>query len=439
MESNIRNIIECLNSIFNDMVIIYMIKYFGSREIKITKRTWIVCCIFEIIDSILSMTKGDEYTGIISVIFILIILVYAYKIKFYKKILLSFVVFLIDFIICITLLIVVSTFFSTQLFIQEEAWAENIDNLLNIIGIFVCVVIIVYITKKTKENINLLISKLDIFILLTTSIISFVLLMVMEGLKQKVIYGETIDKLMIMFFGACGIIMNISIAVSLIKSKSAYYYKNMNEINEHYMEMQLNHFEAYKNSQKETRRIKHDMKNHIICISELLDKNRIEEVKEYIKDLKESIASIDINFKTGNIILDSIINEKYSYMKEKNINLKIDGYINEEITVQPVDICTIFANAIDNAIEGSLKEADENKRYIKIFIKENRNFIFISLLNNMVMVKNSGKNRFSTIKKDNVNHGFGIYNIKHAVDKYQGNVDMEAKENMFKVNIVLPK
>ena len=69
-------------------------------------------------------------------------------------------------------------------------------------------------------------------------------------------------------------------------------------------------------------------------------------------------------------------------MKQQNIDLKIEGYMYDEDTIQPVDICTIFANAIDNAIEGALKEDNKNKRFINIFIKENKNFVFTKIINN---------------------------------------------------------
>lgn len=436
---NFINIIfSFLTNFSDDMAIIYMIKYFCGREIEINKKTWLICLGYETIVFILIKANIISESLIQNIIVILFILIYTYRLKFYKKLFSSFMVFIVNFTFGITLLMVGSALFSQQLFTDEQGIIEgNVEIVLNLLAIICNTIIITYIVRKIKENIYISFTKLDIIIISPVLLISFVILCVMELLKDKVIFDKVSDQYIVMLFGICGIIMNISIVVSLIKSKSAYYYKSMNEINTHYMEMQLKHFEAYKNSQKETRRIKHDMKNHIICISELLDKNKIEEVKKYVNELKENITSIDNNFKTGNIVLDSIINEKYSYMKQQNIDLKIEGYMYDEDTIQPVDICTIFANAIDNAIEGALKEDNKNKRFINIFIKENKNFVFTKIINNMVMVE--GNTKFNTTKDDEINHGFGIYNIKHAVEKYKGNVEIEAKDNMFMLDIVLPK
>ena len=181
------------------------------------------------------------------------------------------------------------------------------------------------------------------------------------------------------------------------------------------------------------------MNYHIICINGLLDKNKIDELKEYVNGLKENVEGIDSSFKTGNIIVDSIINEKYAVIKKENIDFHINGYMNGENTMQLVDICTIFANAIDNAIEGSLKEKDKSKRKIEISIKENKNFMFITFINNMVMVKRRGKNNFITTKNDSVNHGFGIVNIKYALAKYNGDFEIETENNEFKLEIIIPK
>ncbi|ETJ15710.1 hypothetical protein Q604_UNBc4C00223G0001, partial [human gut metagenome] len=68
-------------------------------------------------------------------------------------------------------------------------------------------------------------------------------------------------------------------------------------------------------------------------------------------------------------------NEKYSIMKKHNIKLSVDGRMGNETSVEPVDLCTIFANAIDNAIEGSIKENNVSRNSL-IHIK----WFFISCL-----------------------------------------------------------
>ena len=421
------------------IAMIYMIKYFSCQEIDINKKVWILCAIYEAVVMVmekLNILSDGVIQNLLTIIFVLF---YTYKLGVIKKI----KCFISSFFICLMLGCIMYLFIS--IFSQPLLWSEDVpiegrmDNIITCISIILDTLIILFIRKKIKENQFIIITKFDVFIIFITTLVGFILLFVIDAFKQKIIYDELTDRCIIALIGVCAIIMNISILISIFKSKSAYYYKNMSEINEHYMEMQLKHFEAYKNSQIETRRIKHDMKNHIICINGLLDKNKIDELKEYVNGLKENVEGIDSSFKTGNIIVDSIINEKYAVIKKENIDFHINGYMNGENTMQLVDICTIFANAIDNAIEGSLKEKDKSKRKIEISIKENKNFMFITFINNMVMVKRRGKNNFITTKNDSVNHGFGIVNIKYALAKYNGDFEIETENNEFKLEIIIPK
>lgn len=435
----IRILVQYLDSYLGIIAMIYMIKYFSCHEIDINKKIWIFCCIYQGIVTLLDKFNIVSDGLIQEVIVLILVLFYTYKMGAFKKLF----GIISSFFVCIifsSILLLFISIFSEPLF-----WGEKVsdyvlpDYISSSIGLILDISIIFFMDKKIKENIYLSITKLDIFIMSIITVVSFILIFVMDAFKQIRIYGQLEDKLIIALIGVCGVIMDISILISMFKSKSAYYYKNMSEINEHYMEMQLKHFEAYKNSQTETRRIKHDMKNHIICINEFLDKNKIDELKKYMNTLNENVAGIDSSFKTGNIIVDSIINEKYAVIEKENIDFHIDGYMNEDNIIEPIDLCTIFANALDNAIEGSLKEKDNGKRRINISIKENKNFMFITFLNNMVMVKRGGNNNFITTKMDKVNHGFGISNIKYAVGKYNGDLHIETDSDKFKLEIILPK
>ncbi|MEL7659001.1 MAG: hypothetical protein AAGU75_24175, partial [Bacillota bacterium] len=96
---------------------------------------------------------------------------------------------------------------------------------------------------------------------------------------------------------AGGIIIAVMICVStiamIIKSISADYYKNTAEINEYYLNMQLNHFKAYQETQRETRRIRHDMKNHMICAYDLYQRGEQEKLGEYLSELSDLTRNID--------------------------------------------------------------------------------------------------------------------------------------------------
>jgi len=112
--------------------------------------------------------------------------------------------------------------------------------------------------------------------------------------------------------------------------------------------------------------------------------------------------------------------------------------IPENLDIEPVDLCIILGNALDNAIEECQRIEDDSVKkeiVLKMICKNDQ--LFISVANPM-----SGKaiirdGRFVTIKPDARNHGFGLKNIESVVQKYDGILDILTENNIFKLNIAL--
>ena len=93
-----------------------------------------------------------------------------------------------------------------------------------------------------------------------------------------------------------------------------------------------------------------------------------------------------------------------------------------------MDICSIFGNALDNAIEHVLLILEEEKRLIHLSVSAKRNFVFIKVENycETVICKNEQK-LITTTKTDKQNHGFGLRSIGAAVEKYGGTMEFGMK------------
>lgn len=176
----------------------------------------------------------------------------------------------------------------------------------------------------------------------------------------------------------------------------------------------------------------HDLKHQIIALENMSDNERNEQL-EKIKDLVNVYGRIA---KTGNETLDLILTEKNLLCKSKNIVLKyiVDATCLERI--KPLDIWTIFGNAIDNAIE-ALEKEDENKRVLTINICWKNKLVFIELANytsqNIVF-----KNGIPVTSKNDKNfHGFGVKSIINTVEKYQGACKISCDNNCYKTQIII--
>ena len=102
-----------------------------------------------------------------------------------------------------------------------------------------------------------------------------------------------------------------------------------------------------------------------------------------------------------------------------------------------MDTCTIFANALDNAVK-ACSEIKEGERKIELFLKRKKDMLNIVIKNtkqNQILESN---NRFFTTKSNKEHHGFGIENIKMAVEKYNGIVSIDYTDTIFTLAISIP-
>ena len=105
--------------------------------------------------------------------------------------------------------------------------------------------------------------------------------------------------------------------------------------------------------------------------------------------------------------------------------------------VEPIDICTIFGNALDNAIEACQKIDASDQRIIRISIQESINTLHICISNPVKSKVNIVNNNILTTKEDNTNHGLGLFSIKKVAKKYKGKVAITCDDDVFSLSILL--
>lgn len=343
---------------------------------------------------------------------------------------------------------IIISFITVPIFF-EYLFSNSMDSILNgdssWMGIFdilfwISIIFLAWKRKKLKrfEEViyNRTLSKWERNLIYITGLFLFMLsalLICVDELKVASIYAK--------FFVAFGIInilfLNVSIIVMVIQGNGKTYFQQSAILNEHYLKAQLEHFKTYQETQRETRRVYHDMKNHMACLYNLILEGKNEEAGEYIMDLNAQVRQIDKELHTSNDIVDAIINEKYINSNKDHISFSIEGKL-LNLTVDAIDICTIFSNAIDNAVE-ALKNSSVSEKKIQIQFKQQDAMQYIRFRNPIEQDKLAGS--FFTTKKDCINHGFGLGNIRMSVEKYKGHmeyfIENDGGESFFVLEIIL--
>ncbi|WP_236915399.1 GHKL domain-containing protein [Clostridium sp. Cult2] len=223
-----------------------------------------------------------------------------------------------------------------------------------------------------------------------------------------------------------------------MKLNSFYRERNNYRIVEIKNEMLTKEMEEKERIYEGVRKIHHDFKNHIMCIERLLEQGKFQLANEYIGGLKDEVVETYTWIKTGNDAVDAILNQKKSEGTKKSIEMDMKVNIPEDINIQPLDLCTILGNALDNGIEANERIEDINKRNISVTINTYKEYLFIEISNPSLINPIDEEGRLNTIKEDKENHGFGMKSIKSVVEKYNGILNYEYHEGKFILNIMLP-
>lgn len=193
------------------------------------------------------------------------------------------------------------------------------------------------------------------------------------------------------------------------------------------------HFEEVENIYKQMRGWKHDYHNHIQVMMAYIEMDRVDEMKGHLSELLDDITSIDHVLKTGNVMVDAILNSKISLMRASHIEVNAKASVPEKHSLLDIDLCAIIGNLLDNAMEGAQK-VPESERFVRIYIRPMKGQLYISVTNATLGIISKS---FLSSKRGN-NHGFGLKRVDQLVEKYGGFVNRQVEEGVFATEVALP-
>ena len=222
--------------------------------------------------------------------------------------------------------------------------------------------------------------------------------------------------------------------ILLVYIKNYLYLREQEQRDKMQIAQLLQQFAYYQEKMKDEERVRsiyHDLKNHLLVME---SRQNTEETRQMAETLRSQIADYEDYVHTGNEFLDIILKDKAAKAREKQIDFSAMVDFHGIDFMEPLDISTIFGNAIDNAIEAS-ENLPEYKRLITVKAERVRDMLLITIENNTAPGNHLTK---GTTKKDRFVHGFGIPNIKKAVEKYSGQCNFQQEERVYRLKILIP-
>ena len=202
---------------------------------------------------------------------------------------------------------------------------------------------------------------------------------------------------------------------------------------EQVIERETTNYKQIENAYNDMRTLKHDISNQLAVITDLISRNDKKSAEAVIRSISLQLENVNALCYTGEPIIDSVINIKLKYAYELGINItkriKIAAF-----DLDKIELCRAIGNVLDNAIEGC-QRSGLSEQHIYMSIQQVDDKIVVEVTNTAA---NVDLNNLQTSKKNKSAHGIGLSSIQSSVDKLNGYMKCDFKNNIFSLKIVVP-
>ncbi|MCD7842531.1 MAG: GHKL domain-containing protein [Lachnospiraceae bacterium] len=195
------------------------------------------------------------------------------------------------------------------------------------------------------------------------------------------------------------------------------------------------HYDEVETMYRKMRGWRHDYHNHIQVLKAYFAQEQYAQAAGYLDMLEQDLTQVDTVIKTGNMMVDAILNSKLTLMKEKKIRVDATAFVPKELTVAQTDLAVLVGNLLDNAMEACEKVTEE-ERFVRIYMDVLKGQFYLCVTNSMQGKATRVGGLFSSAKSRE--HGFGLAQVKSLVEQYSGYLNMQTEDGVFAVELGIP-
>ena len=175
---------------------------------------------------------------------------------------------------------------------------------------------------------------------------------------------------------------------------------------------------------EKTKSFRHDVKNHIMVVKDLLQNEKLEQALNYIGDMESMTEELSFPCSTNNPVVDILVGNKLGTAKNMGIDVCCSLRLPYPCLVRDIDFCIILSNALDNAIHACKNMHGTAEKYIRMTGRIQGDFVLLEIENSF---QGNGLLR----------KGTGLSNVKAIAEKYHGAMSIKTQDTSFNLSILL--
>lgn len=211
----------------------------------------------------------------------------------------------------------------------------------------------------------------------------------------------------------------------LSQQQHAYY---QNKLDKEQLQFQLRETQQSQKEYQRLQSLRHDLKNKHLTLLALLEENP-DEARDYLHSLTDSISGKQ-TFYSKNPTINFLLNQKLHDVEDE-IELEIDCFVPQELSIQPDILAVILGNCLDNSISACLRLTDKSERTLALNIRYFQQNLFIS-------INNTFNEQEQETRKTRQRDGWGLRNVDALVQEYQGTIKRFKENGHYRTEILLP-
>ena len=401
---------------------------FGFEKHKDIKRYIIICFASVIVSEIMYFKTADFLLLILYIGLIFAVLYTIYVIKMWQALLLSVGIMFLATMIDTMIIVMIDMIFDICSF-SEFIFKDLIESVVSMF--MICVLLCIYKRKYRRRIKWINVKNSAVFTILIS--IDTIIVLAIVNIYQSVTKEENkILFAIITVFVIMGMLFQLA-TVLLLYSANDVYEENASLMKK-YLNDQKKHYEYLEKREEETKKFRHDVRNHMQMLYYLQKRKQYDEIDKYLELLNGRIEEFANSLTVNNSIVDAIINKFHAEAIAKGIKLHVKGKLPVICNIDAYDLCTVFSNVLSNALE-AVEKIENKDIYLECRYTDEE---IIVIEKNMF--ENKGQfidNELYTIKEDKDKHGFGIDNIKDAVKRNCGIVNIEIDKEQFCISLMM--
>ena len=315
-----------------------------------------------------------------------------------------------------------------QLFLPLSKVSKNLGLISGYLAIsFLFSTVITLVLRqlfRTHQKLGMATSKRNWLYLFIVPILSIIFAFTVSAIQGQVFGPDYLSVISLLSLIVLSF-SSLSFTLHLSQQQHAYY---QNKLDKEQLQFQLRETQQSQEEYQRLQSLRHDLKNKHLTLLALLEENP-DEAREYLHSLTDSISGKQ-TFYSKNPTINFLLNQKLHDVEDE-IELEIDCFVPQELSIQPDILAVILGNCLDNSISACLRLTDKSERTLALNIRYFQQNLFIS-------INNTFNEQEQETRKTRQRDGWGLRNVDALVQEYQGTVKRFKENGRYRTEILLP-